>query len=301
MSGRLLIVNADDFGLSPGVSRGIVAAHQDGVVTSTSMLAVAPAFELAVSLATAGDADGLGVGGHLAAVGEDPPLLSAREVPTLVGHRGGFPASWRTFLCRAAAGRVDPADLRREFTAQLDRIAGAGIVVGHLDTHQHLHLWPAVGQVVVELARERRIPAVRRPASASAGPRGRGVNHLADRLARTAAGAGVRHPARFAGLDEAGRLDLASVLAALRRLSLAGGGSAEIGCHPGEAEDPDRRRYRWGYRWADELDALRAPAARAAVEAAGFRLGTFADLAAAGHGQGHDDPAKGDAAGTRPI
>jgi predicted glycoside hydrolase/deacetylase ChbG (UPF0249 family) len=41
---RLLIVNADDFGLTPGVSAGILDAHRHGIVTSTSVIAVAPAF-----------------------------------------------------------------------------------------------------------------------------------------------------------------------------------------------------------------------------------------------------------------
>jgi predicted glycoside hydrolase/deacetylase ChbG (UPF0249 family) len=211
-------------------------------------------------------------------VGEDPPLLSAREIPTLVSRRGAFPSSWRPFLARAAAGRIDPADLRREFAAQLERVTGAGIPIGHLDTHQHLHLWPVVGDVVLDLARALGIDAVRRPASAGHGPRGQGVNRLADRLAAAATEAGVSFPDAFAGLDEAGRLDLQAFSTAVRALGARGVGHAEIGCHPGLAEDPERRRYRWGYRWADEFAGLRAPAARQAVESAGFRLGTFAEL-----------------------
>ena len=54
--------------------------------------------------------------------------------------------------------------------------------------------------------------------------------------------------------------------------------SAELAVHPGEHGDPDLHRFAWGYRWGDELDALVAPEARAAVDRAGFRLGTFADL-----------------------
>ena len=66
------------------------------------------------------------MGVHLAAVGEDPPLLSAREVPTLVDRRGRLARSWRAFLPRAAAGRVDPDDLRREFGAQIAAVRAAG-------------------------------------------------------------------------------------------------------------------------------------------------------------------------------
>ena len=78
---RLLVVNADDMGLTPGVCRAVRRAHADGIVTSTSVLAVGTAFdEAATAVREAGD---LGLGAHLAIVGEDRPLLSAREVPTL--------------------------------------------------------------------------------------------------------------------------------------------------------------------------------------------------------------------------
>jgi len=57
--------------------------------------------------------------------------------------------------------------------------------------------------------------------------------------------------------------------------------TAELATHPGRPTDADRQRYRWGYRWDEELDALCSPRVRDAIDAAGFRLGTFADLAAA--------------------
>jgi predicted glycoside hydrolase/deacetylase ChbG (UPF0249 family) len=278
----LLIVNGDDFGLTPGVTHGIADAFRAGVLRSTSMLAVAPAFDLAASVAASGNVAGLGIGAHLALVGEDPPLLSAREVPSLVGRRGDFPASWRQFLARASARRVDPADVRRELNAQLDRLAAAGIHPTHLDTHQHLHLWPLVRGVVLDLAVERGIGAVRVPGSAAGGAVGRVVRHRAVRLRQAAAAAGLATPDRFAGLDEGGGLDGARLCEVVSRLGegLAAAGAAELGCHPGRAVDPERRRYRWGYAWPEELDALRSPLVRRAIDGAGLRLGSFAELGA---------------------
>lgn len=60
---RMLIVNADDFGLSSGVSRGILEAHQRGVLTSTSLMVERPAADEAVHLARS--APKLSVGLHL--------------------------------------------------------------------------------------------------------------------------------------------------------------------------------------------------------------------------------------------
>lgn len=274
---RLLIVNADDYGLTAGVSRAILAAHTRGIVTSTSVLAVAPGF--ASSVGPLRDTAGIGVGAHLAAVGEDPPLLSAREIPTLVDRRGRLAMSWRVFLPRMAAGRVDADDLRREFTAQIERLQRAGLQLGHVDTHQHLHLWPAVGDVVLDVARRAGIDAVRIIRSASRRPVGRVVQRLGRQLEVRARALGVRYPAVATGLDEAGSLDLSRLLAAIDRLAADGAASAELATHPGEADDPDLARYRWAYQWHRELAGLLDPAARHRVEAAGFRLGTYSDLA----------------------
>jgi predicted glycoside hydrolase/deacetylase ChbG (UPF0249 family) len=276
--GRLLIVNADDYGLTPAVSRAILRSHRDGIVTSTSVLALAPGF--APSVASLRDTGGIGVGAHLAAVGEDPPLLSGREVPSLVDRRGRLASSWRVFLPRMAAGRIDPEDLRREFTAQIERITGAGLRPGHVDTHQHLHLWPAVGEVVLDVAERAGITAIRIIRSAERSPVGVTVRRLGRRLERRAAARGVRFPAVASGLDEAGTLDRPRLERAIDRLAATGAASAELATHPGEGDDPDLRRYDWGYVWAEELAGLTDPAVRRRVEDAGFRLGTYADLGA---------------------
>jgi chitin disaccharide deacetylase len=277
VTSRLLIVNADDFGLTDGVSRAVVHAHRAGVVTSTSILAVARSFDFAARQVR--DAPALGLGAHLALVGEDPPLLSPREVPTLVDRTGAFPLSWRTVVRRLALRRVDPADVRREFSAQLDRIAGIGVPITHVDTHQHLHLWPSVGRIVVELAAERGIPAVRRPRSARRIGVGTGVRVLSRLLSRRIAVAGLQTTDDYAGLDEAGGVDTATFGRTLDALARRGGRSAEFNLHPGEADDPVVARFGWNYRWADELDALLSPITRERIDRAGYRLGTFADLA----------------------
>jgi predicted glycoside hydrolase/deacetylase ChbG (UPF0249 family) len=275
----VLIVNADDYGLTAAVSRAILCAHRDGIVTSTSALAVAPGFEAAAPALR--DTGSIGVGAHLAAVGEDPPLLSARDVPTLVDRRGRLASSWRVFLPRMAAGRVDPDDLRREFRAQVECLQGAGLTLGHVDTHQHLHLWPAVGEVVLDVAAQAGVRAMRIVHSGARGPVGSTVRRLAARLERRARARGVRFPGTAAGLDEAGTLDLPALMGAIERLGRAPVASAELATHPGEAADPDLDRYRWGYVWDRELAALVDPGVRRRVDEAGFRLGTYADLASA--------------------
>lgn len=272
----LLIVSADDLGLTDGVTRAVLRGHTVGVVTATSLLAVGRAFDGAVRMLA--DTPTLDVGAHLAIVGEDPPLLTAREIPTLVDKRGAFPLSYRSVVVRGMTGRLDPDDVRREFTAQLDRISSAGVQVSHLDTHQHVHLWPTVATIVLELATAHGISAVRTPQSHRVLPVGFGVNALAHRLRRKVERSGVATTATYTGLDEAGSFDQSRFTRSLTQIG-GGVGTVEINTHPGEQGDPDLGRFGWGYHWADELAMACAPATRALIDRLGYRLGTFRELA----------------------
>jgi chitin disaccharide deacetylase len=275
-----LVVTADDLGLTEGVNRAAIRGHVDGVVTAASLLAVGRAFDHAVTLLRAHPT--LDVGAHLALVGEDPPLLTAAEVPTLVDRAGRFPLSYRTVCARAAAGRLDPADVRRELGAQLERIRASGLPVSHVDTHQHTHLWPLVGRVVAELAREADVAWVRLPTSRARGPVGIVVRRLRTRLAHELAAAGRRSTAAYAGLDEAGRMDLDRFAGAVR--AVAGAPTAEVNTHPGEAADPDLTRFTWRYHWEDELSMLTDDRTRALLRDRGVRPVGFRDLAGDGVG-----------------
>ena len=135
---------------------------------------------------------------------------------------------------------------------------GHGVRVAHLDSHQHLHLWPPVGDIVAGMAHDLGVAGVRVPTSAAAGRR-----PLASAPSSGASGAGLHahehHDAGVAaGLDEAGHLDEATLVGAIRSLAARGGGSAELGTHPGADGDADRDRYDWGYEWGMEAPRLSA-------------------------------------------
>ncbi|MBU4336469.1 MAG: ChbG/HpnK family deacetylase [Actinobacteria bacterium] len=273
---RSLIVTADDLGLSPGVNAAVAAGYDRGIVTATSLLAVGRAFDDAAQVLR--ERPGLEVGAHLALVGEDPPLLDASQIPTLVDAHGAFPLSYRTVVARALAGRLDPDDVRRELSAQLDRVLSLGLPVTHVDTHQHTHLWPAVAAVVVDLARQAGVPAVRLTTSHAHSVVGLGVRTLARPLRRRAGWAGLVGTADYAGLDEAGSMDAARFAATLRSAARRGAMSLEINAHPGTADEAALSRFEWGYHWAQEKEMLLDPATRALVEECGYRLSGFSDL-----------------------
>jgi predicted glycoside hydrolase/deacetylase ChbG (UPF0249 family) len=273
---KLLIINADDYGLTPGIARGILDAHRNGVVTSTSVIATGPAFDK--TAAWLDDTPTLAVGVHFAAVGEDPPLLSAREIPSLVDARGHFPLTWREFLLRAMRGAIDSDDLRREFGAQLEAILQVGRPLTHADAHQHLHLWPQVRRVVIDLAVDHGIPGVRLPRYTGWSHTAVGVRLLRAQTRRHLRASQRTFTADGCGIEVSGRLTPERFAAILDGFVIGARTSAEITVHPGTEPDPDRRRYDWGFDWNTELTTLCAPGLRARIAAAGFRLGTYADL-----------------------
>ena len=276
-SRRILVVNADDYGLTPGVCTGILRGHRDGVVSSTSALVNAPAFD---SHAGALRDSGLPAGLHLCFVGEDPPLLSAKEVPTLVERDGRFPATWRRFLQRAARGAIDPDDLRREARAQLEALLAHGMRPTHVDSHQNLHLWPTVTGVALELSIEHRIAAMRIAGSRRLAVPALGVRTLGAVARRRARRHGLVAPDASIGLDDAGSMTSDRFREAVRRLA-DGRGHADVTVHPGSDPDPDRHRYAWGYEWGRELEAVTEPDLTQWIKAQGFHLGSFGDLATA--------------------
>jgi hopanoid biosynthesis associated protein HpnK len=156
---RALIVNADDFGLTPGVNAGILDAHLQGILTSASLFARAPATDEAIEIARRTPT--LGVGCHLTLV-DGHPTLPAADVPTLAPD-GHFRPTWLAFIRAAMTGRVASTEIERELEAQVDCIRSNGIRVTHLDAHKHVHTYPPVFAIIARLARRFGIRAVRVP------------------------------------------------------------------------------------------------------------------------------------------
>jgi predicted glycoside hydrolase/deacetylase ChbG (UPF0249 family) len=273
--GRVLIVNADDVGLHPGLTDGALASHDDGIVTSCSVLATGPDFAATAARLRARPA--LDVGVHLALTG-GVPLSPAREVTSLVDRAGCFPAGWRVLAWRAMAGRLRPDELERELRRQVARVLDAGLAVSHLDAHEHVHALPGVLEVVVALAAGLKIPYVRCPRESEpwrGGPARAPALLVLDRLGRRAArrvrAAGLTHADRTLGIARAGRLDEAELSWLIGRVD----GTCELVCHPGCGQADLEATLGSGYRWEDETRALGDPSLPATLAARGVRLASF--------------------------
>ena len=280
---RRLIVNADDFGLHAAVNRGILTAHTEGIVSSTSLTAGGAAFDDAVRIAK--QCPQLGVGVHLTLVGARP-VLPVAEVSSLLDEAGDFYGSYPLFIKRFLRGKIRLAEVERELAAQIDRVRMAGIQPSHLDSHQHLHVLPGIGGLVLDLARRFSIRAIRIPAEpvafigATPATVGRlagrgGLTMLANLFRQHAAAAGIRTSDHFFGMLAGGQLTEPALLAILRRLPP---GDSELMTHPGFADESLADAFRWDYQWDAERQALTAPAVRALLAERQIRLISFREL-----------------------
>jgi predicted glycoside hydrolase/deacetylase ChbG (UPF0249 family) len=250
--GRLLVVNADDFGVTAGVSRGILESHRRGIVSSTTaMVNLAPQSDLE---AEALGLPGLGVGLHFNLTWGGP--VSPRDlVPSLVDGEGRFRRD-----PVAVARRAAPDEVRREAEAQIEAFARRfGRSPTHLDSHHHVHRRPGVLDAVADVAASAGL-ALRSP---DAGFR--------DGLRRR----GLRTADHFVGGDDpAPYWTLPRLLDTLAGLPT---GVTELMCHPGYF-DADLAYSRYGPPRETELAALTDPEARATLDRLDIRLCHFGTL-----------------------
>lgn len=160
-----VIVTADDLGLSPGVTRGILEAHRNGVVRSCSLLVTFPDAHEGAELARA--ERGLEVGLHIDLVG-GRPVSEPSTVASLVRPDGRF-HHLAEFTARLLTGQIRSAEVAAEIRAQVERAREWGIDALAWDSHQHTHLMPPVARVVARLAREHRVRYLRRARPPRAG------------------------------------------------------------------------------------------------------------------------------------
>ena len=159
MKEKRLIVNADDFGMSRGITDGIVHAHTHGFLSSTSLMPNMPAAEYAISRLA--EVPALGVGVHLN-ICQGKPILPAHEVASLVDANGSFnsAAIQARKLC---LGRADAYEIEAEFVAQIRWMKDRGVAPTHADSHQHMHMCPAAVKPFARALAEEATPCARAP------------------------------------------------------------------------------------------------------------------------------------------
>ncbi len=145
-----ILFNADDFGLTKGVTDGIVQAHLNGCISSTTLMMNGMATDYAVQLAK--KVPSLDVGIHLVLTWGGKPVHP--DVPGLVDKDGSFKFTNRY----QTEEPPNPEEVKKEWRAQLDAFLATGLPLHHIDSHHHVHGWEPLKQVILEIANEYKVP-----------------------------------------------------------------------------------------------------------------------------------------------
>jgi len=281
---KRLIVTADDFGLCEAVNEAVEEAHCQGVLKAASLMVGAKAARDAVERARR--LPSLRIGLHLVLV-DGVPVSPRREIPDLVGENGEFsPHLVRVgfnFFFRPGVRQ----QLEREVRAQFQAFRDTGLALDHVNCHNHMHLHPTIGGLILKVGREYGLRAVRYPYEpvlpswrASRKALGRKwasrlflwpwLALLKSRLNR----AGLFSNRFIFGMNDSGAMNLDLVLRFLRHLP---SGVSEIYFHPASRPCAETDRIARNYAYEEEFKALKSPALRQALLASDIQCTGFSD------------------------
>lgn len=247
---KYLIVNADDFGFSHGVNEGILKAHRDGIVTGTTVMVNLP---LAVEIVQAvAQNPGLGAGVHLN-ITFGKPVLPVAEVPSLVNEKGEF------LRPEVGAERVRPVEAAAEWRAQLELFQSWGIKPTHLDSHHHVHTWPGLRDIAVQLAKELGIP----------------MRFTDSPTREVLVSKGVTVTDFFAGEFYGDKATTAHLLDILRNLTP---GVTELMCHPAVVDEHLNAKSTYTWPRSTELASLTSLKVDNLLKSQGIKLITYRDF-----------------------
>ncbi len=278
---RQLIVNADDFGRTRGVSAGIIQAHQNGIVTSTTAMMNMPGVAADLHQARS-ESPRLGLGVHLNFTA-GRPLLPPEWCASLVDEHGRFLTQEAIM---AAPDRIKPDELREELKSQITTFKNAmNTLPDHLDAHHFVHLYPPLFEVYVDLADSfklpARIPLPRRETELEQMPPiiGNMPPETAKQIGRTdqkiLAARSIKSADHFVATFYDKTISVPFLMEILASLPQ---GNSELMTHPGLLDDQLRKESKYHVQREDELAVLTNPQIMDYLAQLDIKLITFADL-----------------------
>jgi predicted glycoside hydrolase/deacetylase ChbG (UPF0249 family) len=265
---KRLIINSDDYGRTPDISRGIRNAHQRGVVTSTTCMMNIPTTAEDVAIALK-ETPTLGMGVHLVLTMGDP-ISAPKEVPSITDKEGHF---LKYSALVAQLPNLDMEEVKREWRAQIESfIRAAGHKPTHLDSHHHSSYFsPDLFRGMLELAKEYEC-AIRFPFTGSVSKELEATDKLVPELIKEF---NPRRPDRF----EVDFYDQgATYETLLNMIDNLPDGTTEIMCHPGHTDEAFAQESVYNDQRDRELKILTDPSVKEAIQANEIELITFAEL-----------------------
>ena len=271
---KRIIINSDDYGRTPDISRGIRESHLNGVVSSTTCMMNIPTTAHDVAVAVQ-ETPKLGLGVHLVLT-MGKPILPPEAVPSIVDANGNQ-LKYDAFIENIP--RLDIHEVKAEWRAQIEAfIRAAGRRPDHLDSHHHSSFFtPELFRGMLEIAREYGCP-IRNPIAYGNNPTA-GMPGIAQPMSEHAPRLMKEFDARstdtmFVNFYDEG----ATHEELLNILSKVENGTSEIMCHPGYVDEAFAKESSYNFQRERELKILTDPAIKQAIESRGLDLITFSDL-----------------------
>jgi chitin disaccharide deacetylase len=280
---KRLIINADDFGVTPGVNRAIVELNGAGALSSATLMATSGSFREAAHESV--KRPSLGTGCHVTLVDGNPLLESEARKKLVTRPSGHFRESLGRFAWDLVRGAIPEAEIEGEAAAQIRRLQASGVTVTHVDTHKHAHVFPGVYRPLLRAARSCGVRAIRNPFEPDwslAVTRGAsGLRRMQVRMLRSmrtsflesVRRAGLTTTDGAIGVLATGKLDAETLRAFLKAMP---DGDWELCCHPGYV-DAALEGVRTRLRQSREIE--RRALEEVIPNAAGFSLIHFGQLA----------------------
>lgn len=253
--GGKLIVNADDFGLTKSVNKGIIEAHVNGILTSTTFMVNTPGFEDAVQLSR--QYPSLGVGFHFNLT-YGVPLLDPSEIPSLVGHTGYFhPISLKALLS------WKQEDVRKELAAQWEKAKTANISITHIDSHHYIQSHPFIRAEMIRLAEDENLPMRLCLRARSL------LRSCMIACSQEKEGSYPVHTDRFIADTYFSKRGLSQFIAHLESI---GDEIVELNCHPGYVDEELRALSKWTDKREREISILTSGVVKKVIQTNKLRL-----------------------------
>lgn len=289
---RRLIINADDLGLTEGVNHAILRAHQEGVVTSATLMANGSALQDAVTLVrNLSSQKRFSVGCHLSLV-DGVPVSEPAEVRTLLDGGKELRQTIGRFGIAARRGHISADEVEREATAQFRMLQNAGVKLSHFDAHKHAHMFPEILKPSLKAAANCGVRAVRNPFEGArplpfsvlaSNPnllkryfQVMGLRTMRSKWMRIVRQFGFKSPDGSLGVIVTGDLDARLFRAVVENMPE---GTWELVCHPGY-DDAGLAKVRTRLRAAreHELALLTSPETQHVIGRLGIELISYSEL-----------------------
>lgn len=271
-----VIVNVDDLGLHPAVTRAVKYLASIRTVNSASVLANGPCVTDALLFK-----DKLFLGAHLNILC-GRPISAPSKIPSLVTKDGLFLGDYKTLYFKYLFGQLSLKEIELEWRAQIEHLIAMGIPLAHLDSESHIHAWPKLQAIICRLATDYSVARVRYPYEKQMGFPTR-FGHIKAALLRWFIRGFSQHcpkstyyPYAWGLVDHGNWLGADAFLDYLAYLPLDS--NIEIICHPGyqfEEEsdiDPEFETLGVSELWLNEFDQLSSPQWRGALSLDGTLL-----------------------------